>query len=245
MVLPNSHRVPRVPWYLGTGPRKPRPFRLQDCHLLWWVVPDPSTRNAVGNFPRGRQSPPDRTHNPATATLAGLHRNGLGSSHFARRYSGNHGCFLFLGVLRCFTSPRSPRTPMYSVYDDRALPRPGCPIRTSPDQSLFSGSPKLFAANRVLLRLSAPRHPPSALSSLTIPLIPPRQLVQTRIALLYDIQPLFGFQRTSPAKTAGDQSPVIRSLPPDHPSLTTASPLVEVNGFEPMASCVQGRRSPS
>jgi hypothetical protein len=168
MVHPVSHRVPRVPWYLGTGPRKPRPFRLQDCHLLWWVVPDPSTRNAVGNFPRGRQSPPDRTHNPATATLAGLHRNGLGSSHFARRYSGNHGCFLFLGVLRCFTSPRSPRTPMYSVHDDRALPRPGCPIRTSPDHSLFSGSPKLFAASHVLRRLSTPRHPPIALSSLTI-----------------------------------------------------------------------------
>ena len=36
-----------------------------------------------------------------------LHRLGLGSSRFARRYSGNHGCFLFLGVLRCFNSPGS------------------------------------------------------------------------------------------------------------------------------------------
>ena len=168
MVHPVSHRIPRAPWYSGTGPRKPHPFRLQDCHLLWWVVPDPSTRNAVANFPRGRQSPPDRPHNPDTTTLAGLHRIGLGSSHFARRYFGNHGCFLFLGVLRCFTSPRSPRTPMYSVHDDRALPRPGCPIRTSPDHSLFSGSPKLFAASHVLRRLSTPRHPPIALSSLTI-----------------------------------------------------------------------------
>ncbi len=53
--------------------------------------------------------------------------------------------------------------------DDPVLPRPGSPIRISPDQSLFSGSPKLIAANRVLLRLSAPRHPPSALPSLTIP----------------------------------------------------------------------------
>jgi hypothetical protein len=168
MVHPASHRIPRAPWYSGTGPRKPCSFRLQDCHLLWWVVPDPSTKNTVGNFPRGRQPSPDRPHNPAIATLAGLHDHGLGSSHFARRYSGNHGCFLFLGVLRCFTSPRSPRTPMYSVHDDRALPRPGCPIRTSPDHSLFSGSPKLFAASHVLRRLSTPRHPPIALRSLTI-----------------------------------------------------------------------------
>ena len=29
---------------------------------------------------------------------------GLGYSHFARRYSGNHYCFLFLQLLRCFSS---------------------------------------------------------------------------------------------------------------------------------------------
>ena len=29
---------------------------------------------------------------------------GLGCSHFARRYSGNHVCFLFLQLLRCFNS---------------------------------------------------------------------------------------------------------------------------------------------
>ncbi len=43
----------------------------------------------------------------------------------------------------------------------------GFPIRTSPDQSLVSGSPKLFAATHVLRRLLAPRHPPSALTCLT------------------------------------------------------------------------------
>ena len=43
----------------------------------------------------------------------------------------------------------------------------GSPIRKSPDQSLFSGSPKLIAAYHVLHRLLAPRHPPHALSSLT------------------------------------------------------------------------------
>src|SRR4030095_6068391 len=70
--------------------------------------------------------------------------------------------------LRCFTSPRSPPEPMYSVQDDPELPGPGCPIRKSPDQSLLSGSPKLIAASHALLRLLAPRHPPYALSSLTI-----------------------------------------------------------------------------
>ena len=39
------------------------------------------------------------------------HANGLASSDFARHYSRNHFCFLFLWVLRCFTSPRSLQLP--------------------------------------------------------------------------------------------------------------------------------------
>ena len=35
---------------------------------------------------------------------------GLGFSTFARRYSQNHYCFLFLRLLRCFSSPGSPPT---------------------------------------------------------------------------------------------------------------------------------------
>ena len=47
---------------------------------------------------------------------------------------------------------------------------PGFPIRKSPGQRLFDNSPELIAAYHVLLRLSAPRHPPCALYSLaTIP----------------------------------------------------------------------------
>src|SRR3978361_513851 len=41
------------------------------------------------------------------------HVHGLASSAFARHYSRNHCCFLFLWVLRCFTSPRSLHTPYF------------------------------------------------------------------------------------------------------------------------------------
>ena len=59
---------------------------------------------------------------------------GLGSSPFARRYLGNHYCFLFLRVLRCFSSPRSP--PL--CVGIRHLCRMGCPIRKSADQWPFA-----------------------------------------------------------------------------------------------------------
>ena len=43
---------------------------------------------------------------------------------------------LFLRVLRCFSSPGSPRGPMHSARDDRGLARPGFPIRTSPSSNV-------------------------------------------------------------------------------------------------------------
>ena len=45
-------------------------------------------------------------------------RSGLGSFHFARRYFGNRFFFLFLRLLRCFSSPGSLYTAMYSLCSD-------------------------------------------------------------------------------------------------------------------------------
>ena len=50
-------------------------------------------------------------------------------------------CFLFLRVLRCFTSPGSPPAAMDSPQAEAVLPATGFPIRRSTDQSLVSGSP--------------------------------------------------------------------------------------------------------
>ena len=44
---------------------------------------------------------------------------GLASSDFARHYFRNLVWFLFLSLLRCFSSGGSPRIPMYSVYVSR------------------------------------------------------------------------------------------------------------------------------
>ena len=57
---------------------------------------------------------------------------------------------------------------MCSAGDDAALPAPGFPIRESAGQRLFSASPRLIAAVHALLRLLVPRHPPRALTILTV-----------------------------------------------------------------------------
>ena len=107
-----------------------------------------------------------RPPQPRTCNTCRLeHTHGLASSAFARHYSRNHTCFLFLRVLRCFTSPRYHPHP----YTFRAGPPdttpdiPGFPIRTPPDHSSLTNSPGLIAGHNVLHRLLVPRHPPIAL----------------------------------------------------------------------------------
>ena len=68
-----------------------------------------------------------------------LDTRGLGYSPFARHYWGNHYCFLFLRVLRCFSSPRSPHRAIRGDSHQRWL---GCPIRRSWDQGIFAPPPR-------------------------------------------------------------------------------------------------------
>ena len=93
---------------------------------------------------------------------------GLGSSAFARRYWRNHYCFLFLWVLRWFTSPRCLLTTYGFSGGFFGISQRGFPHSEIPGSKLICSSPGLIAAYRVLHRLLAPRHSPYALSSLTI-----------------------------------------------------------------------------
>ena len=93
-----------------------------------------------------------------------LERDGLGSSPFARHYLGN----------RCFL-PSPPGTKMFQFPGFAPDLRPvhglqpcGLP-HSDPSGSIpVCGSPDIFAAYRVLLRLPKPRHPLYALTSLSL-----------------------------------------------------------------------------
>ena len=154
MVPAPSHRVPRVPWYSGS-----RAF----CRLPSLTGLSPS----LAGLPRAVLL---AVASGLAVLTPGCVHPGLGSSGSARRYSRNHFCFLFLRLLRCFSSPGSPRTPI------RVAPCSACGAWASPGGSPHSdtrgslpicGYPRLFAAYRVFLRLLVPRHPPCALLCLT------------------------------------------------------------------------------
>ena len=63
---------------------------------------------------------------------------GLGSSDFARHYFRNRFYFLFLRVIRWFSSPGSPRMTMDSSYDNTTLLVLSFLIRISAGQRSFA-----------------------------------------------------------------------------------------------------------
>ena len=146
MVPPDSHGVSRVPWYSGTG-RVSERFRLRGYHPVSRSFPEAlaSIRGPIRPAPQPRKV---------------LRPSGLGFSRFAHHYSGNRVFFLFLQVLRCFSSPRSP-LPTYG-FSGRYMGMTPCgfPHSDIAGSSLVRSSPTLFAAYHVLHRLLAPRHPP-------------------------------------------------------------------------------------
>ena len=80
---------------------------------------------------------PDRFTTLLLPRLMPCDTAGLGSSPFARHYWGNRCYFLFLRVLRCFSSPRSPCAIRAM---SGSLPT-GCPIRTSGGHGAFATRP--------------------------------------------------------------------------------------------------------
>ena len=135
MVPPTSHKVSRVSWYFGY------------C-LSLFVFP-------YGAFTLSGRLSQYRSGNSEynllqSLTLQCTHRS-LGSFPFARRYSGNRCFFLFLRLLRCFSSPGSLPYVMDWRMDDWSSSS-----RVSPFRYLrLNGYLLLPAAFRSLSRLSS------------------------------------------------------------------------------------------
>ena len=135
MVPPNSHKVSRVSWYFGSCS-----LDIIFTYGAFTLCGRSFQDRSVNESPRFMQS----------ITPACTHA-GLGSFHFARRYFGNRVFFLFLRVLRCFSSPGSLCIPMNSVYSDRGFLCQVSPFR----HPRIIGYLLLPAAFRSLSRLSS------------------------------------------------------------------------------------------
>ena len=89
--------------------------------------------------------------------------HGLASFPFARRYLENRVCFLFLRVLRCFSSPRSLLMSYVFTHGYMCITTCEFPHSEICGSRDMCSSPQLIAACHVLHRLPVPRHSPHAL----------------------------------------------------------------------------------
>ncbi len=156
------------------------------------------------------------------------------------------------------------RSLLYSEADIPILFRISLEDSEIPGSQPVCGSPRLIAAYHVLHRLPSPRHPPYALSSLTIKLAPPEIYGYQAGCLLWPLESIYpslsDCQRTSAfawlrriklkSGYAGNKKlsePFVSSTP-GLPAGASAKPkrrLVEVSGFEPLTPCLQSRCSSS
>ena len=142
MVQLDSDRVSRVPPYSGVIERRWSDFvyrAITHYGQTFQIVP------LSNHFVTPRYQCRDINNNPTTTNEQELHfwhSLILGSSQFARRYYGNRFYFLFLRVLRCFSSPG-----WLLIKGNRSLHLLGCPIQK------FTGL-RMCAPNRNLSQLT-------------------------------------------------------------------------------------------
>ena len=168
MVLADSHGVPRVPWYLGRDPKEPNRFRLRGHYPLWRSFPDPSADGLVSDSPTPARRGPDRSHDTGHATLARLAHDRFRLFPFRSPLLRESRLLSLPGGTEMVHFPPFAPPSLWirkgvTGHDSRRVSPFG-----HPRIEARSSSPGLIAAYDALLRLPAPRHPPYALSSLTI-----------------------------------------------------------------------------
>ena len=159
MVLAASHGISRVPWYSGTCPASQHNCRLRGCHPLWPPVPGRSTNWLVGNSPALR---PSRPYNPDG------HARRFGLVRVRSPLLAESLLFSIPAGTEMVHFPASAGVTYGFSHARPGMSRDGLPHSEICGSKPVCGSPQLIAAYHVLHRLLAPRHPPCALSSLTI-----------------------------------------------------------------------------
>jgi hypothetical protein len=130
--------------------------------------------------------------------------------------------FLLLGVMRCFSSPRSPTLKVYMSFT-----HVGCPIRKSPDHRVFAPPQRLsqLITSFIASESQGIRHAPLLTFCFIDTHFAPRDVSRVLYIFLFLLVCHFNHVKDRLK-----------------PRLNSIS-IVENNGFEPLTLCVQGRCS--
>src|SRR4030065_102383 len=117
MDSPNSHPLSRDGCYLGNCKERVILFVYRTFTSYGWAFLRHSTKNHICNFPDSPYPVPCNPRDPRCATHKGLTHTWFGLLPFRSPLLGKSNFFLFLELLRCFTSLRLLRYPIYSDTD--------------------------------------------------------------------------------------------------------------------------------
>ena len=140
MVVPDSHRVSRAPWYSGTPSSKLGSCRLQGCHLLGPAFPDHSTKILIFDLPTVPYHRQTKPYDTTATTHTGL------TSLWFRLFPFRSP---LLGESRLISVPAGTEMFHFPAWASRFLwiqkriggiHRLGFPIRTSADHGLLAAS---------------------------------------------------------------------------------------------------------
>ena len=135
----------------------PDRFRLRGYHALWLRFPEGSANDWIGN---------STVADPTTPTAPKC--NGFGLFRFRSPLLSESRFLSFPSGTEMVHFPEFARSQLCIHRDVRRFYQRGFPHSEIPGSKPACGSPRLIAACHVLHRLLLPRHPPCALSSLTI-----------------------------------------------------------------------------
>ena len=163
MVRPDSTGIPRAPAYLGVAIWRAIPFAYGTFTPCGQLSQHCSARYGFCNSTTPLRQCNLRSRYPSARNDRSLARAWFRLYPLSLTTTQGISCrFLFLRLLRCFTSPGSPRLKRVTGLLPAGFPHSGIS-----GSMAACASPKLFAACHALLRPLVPRHPPCTLSTLT------------------------------------------------------------------------------
>jgi hypothetical protein len=177
--IPTGFHVSRGTW--EPGPGSPSRFRLRGYHPLWRTFPDPSANGRFGNSPTSPQLVRPSPATPGRQRLRAITPTEFRLFPVRSPLLGESRLLSFPRGTEMFQFPRFASAAYgfsggYASITSRGFPHSG--IRGSVPAC---GFPRLIAACHALHRFLAPRHPPSALSSLTTDVSKTLWLLEDRV----------------------------------------------------------------
>ena len=140
MVVPDSHRVSRAPWYSGSLSNKSGSCRVQGYHLLWPAFPDRFAKILICNLSTAPYHRPTETYNTAATTHTGLTSLRFGLFPFRSPLLGESRLISIPAGTEMFHFPAWASLHLCIQWRIGGIHRLGFPIRTSSDHGLLAAS---------------------------------------------------------------------------------------------------------